>query len=271
MLDRLRCTAVLLTCFAAGTGALAGEAPPPESAAAAGGPPGSVAAVYKLRDVGFQYRSAVAIYSCGALRDRVANILRAMGARDDVQVRVDDCFSSMMPPESMSTPYPPDPTDPWRTRSNRLTSQAEDRQQAVYVRVNVMWPTEVTPQILAEMKKDASRRDLISRVTGNPAARLNDPVVFQAARQQFTLSRKSIGLDPIECELLEQMSTSLFRKLDVRIVNRSLLCDRDGRSRLPPQMTVETLAPIAVGAVALPSMGDEEDADPAAEETPSPP
>jgi len=176
----------------------------------------------------------------------------------------------MMPPESMSNPYPPDPTDPWNTRSRRLTGQMDERQQMVHVRVSVMWPTEVTPQVLAEMKKDASRRDLISRVTGNPAARLNDPVVFQAARQQFTLSRKTIGIEPIECELLDQLSTGVFRKLDVRVVSRSMLCDRDGNSRIPPQMTVETLAPLAIGAVQLPSMGDEEEADPATEETPAP-
>ena len=264
MIDPLRCTVVLLTCFVAGSGALFAEVPA-EPPVTAGAGPTSIQAVYKLQEVSFQYRSAVAVYSCGALKDRVASILRAMGARDDVEVRVDDCFSSMMPPEPISTPYPSDPTDPWGSRrTSRLTNPMDDRQQTVFVRIKAMWPTEVTPQILAEMKKDASRRDLISRVTGNPAARLNDPVLFPAARQRFTLSHKTIGLDPIECELLDQLSSGVFRKLDVRVVSRSMLCDRDGRSHIPPQMTVETLAPLPIGAVQLPSMGDEE------EETPAP-
>ncbi len=290
MVNRLLRTAVLLTCFTAGFGALGEETPPAGERAAPGEGPPAVEAVYKRREVGFTYRSDIAVYDCGALKTRVASILRAMGARDDVQVRVDDCFTSTvpsMPPgsmspgsmsrESMSRPYPPDPTDPWRnTRTSRLSSQFDVRDgQLVHVRINVMWPTEVTPQILTEIKKDASRRDLISRVTGDPAARLNDPIVFPAARQQVTLSRKTIGLAPIECELLDQMSTGVFRKLDVRVVNRSVLCNRDGSSRIPPQMTVESLAPLPIGAVQLPSMEGEEEAtedeDSAATEAPSPP
>lgn len=264
MVHRLRRTAVMLICFATGFGVLADEAPSEATPTPPGAGLAAVDAVYKLHQVGFQYRSTVAVYSCGALKDRVASVLRAMGARDDVQVRVDDCFSSMMIPDSVSNPYPPDATDPFGTRQRRLTGTKDERQQVAHVRISVMWPTEVTPQILDEMKRDASRRDLISRVTGNPAARLNDPVVFPAARQQITLSRKTIGLDPVECELLDQMS-GMFRKLDVRVVSRSVMCDRDGRSRIPPQMTVETLAPLAIGAVQLPSMGDEEETEAAPE------
>ncbi|HMN44116.1 MAG TPA: hypothetical protein PKE27_06080 [Povalibacter sp.] len=271
-MDRLRRTAVLLTCFLMSGGVLGAEEPPAGKPAVTGGESAPVEAVYKLHQVGFHYRSDVAVYACDALKGRVAGILRAMGARDDVEVRVDNCFASMMSAEPVANPFPPDPTDPWRNRrSSTLTGQTENRGQMVGVRVNVMWPTEVTPQILAEMKKDASRRDLISRVTGNPAARLNDPVVFPAARQQFTLSRKTIGIEAIECELLEQMSTGLFRKLGVRVISRSVMCDRDGRSHLPPQMTVETLVPLAIGATQLPSMEDAGDADPAAAETPSSP
>ncbi len=268
MVNRLQRTAVLLVGFATGFHALAGDSPPvEEQAPSEAEPPPSVAAVFKLREVSFQYRSAVALYSCDALKDRVASILRAMGARDDVQVKASDCFTSMMPPELMSDPFPPGPSDPWRNSpASRYTDRSTNREQMVHVRISVMWPTEITPQILAEMKKDASRRDLISRVTGNPAARLNDPVIFQAARQQFTLSRTTIGIEPIECELLDQMSTSVFRKLDVRVINRSLLCDRSGVSRIPPQITVETLAPLPIGAVRQPSLEGDGNADPAAEE-----
>ena len=38
--------------------------------------------------------------------------------------------------------------------------------------------------MLAEIEKDKSRRDLISRVTGDPRAALNDPIVFPAERKQ---------------------------------------------------------------------------------------
>lgn len=202
----------------------------------------AVNAVWKVREFDFFYRSSIAIFSCDALRDRVAAILRGIGARDDLQVRVDDCQNSFMQQESSTDPWNTSGgsnANTWQTQS-RLANRSTGREQAAHVRVRLMLPTEVTPQILDELQRDQSRRELISRVTGNPAARQDHPVVFPARRQSVTLSRKTIGLDPVECELLEQMSNALGR-LDVRVVRRSFSCDRNSISRIPPQLTVETL------------------------------
>src|SRR5690606_17612431 len=57
-----------------------------------------------------------------------------------------------------------------------------------------------------------------------------------------------------ECQLLEQMSDSVFRKLDVDIVSRSMSCDPRSPSRIHPKLTVEALVPLAVGATALPQI-----------------
>ena len=97
-----------------------------------------------------------------------------------------------------------------------------DQRQTSQVRVQVMFPIEATPQVLAEIEKDKSRRELISRVTGNPAAALNDPIMFPAERKQLTLSQKTIRLRPEHCELLEQMIPAVFRELDIKVVRRQL-------------------------------------------------
>lgn len=191
------------------------------------------AAVFKVREVDFSYRSSVAIYSCGALKDRVATILRAVGARDNVEVRADDCEEFIAPPE--------EPMNTWQTPTDRFRNQRTSRGQLTHVRVRLMIPTEVTPEVLAELKRDKSRRELVSRVTGNPAAMLDEPIVFWAQWQPVTLSRDSIGLEPAECELLDQMSTSVFPQLDVRVVRRSSSCNRNHVSRISPQLTVEAL------------------------------
>ena len=107
-----------------------------------------------------------------------------------------------------------------------------------------MLPVQVDSKVLAEMERDKSRRELISRVTGNPAAGMNEPIVFPAHRQNVTLSRNTIDLEPEECELLEQMSRSVFRKLDMRVVGGGPRCDRNQISRIAPQVTVEALMPI---------------------------
>ena len=233
-----------------------------------------IAAVWKSHEVDFMYRSSVAIFTCGALKDRVAAILRGIGARDDVQVRADNCSDSVFSPDiSPVGSNSSNPTRTWNTPANAGAWPTASRQfgvhpsdrgseQLSHVHVRLMFPTEVTPEILAEMDRDKSRRELISRVTGNPAANLNDPIVFAARRELVTLSRKNIGLDPVECELLDQMATTAFRQLDIKVVHRSE-CSRGSISRIAPQLTAETLVgiPYQTGIMRWKEESDEEEED----------
>ena len=109
-------------------------------------------------------------------------------------------------------------------------------------------------------------RRLGSRLTRDPASKLNDPIVFQARWQPVTLSRQSIGLKPEECELLDQVSTGVFKKLDLQVLEKSLPCSRDGISRIPPTLTVQALLSAPIGATSLPQIRTgESEPDPAAE------
>ena len=56
-----------------------------------------IPAVWRERALSFSYGSAIAIYSCSALETRVGNLLRAVGARDDIKVRATHCSESLMP------------------------------------------------------------------------------------------------------------------------------------------------------------------------------
>ena len=56
-----------------------------------------IAAVWKEKRFNFIFSSATAVYSCSALEGRVAGILRAVGARDDVKVTASDCSNSAVP------------------------------------------------------------------------------------------------------------------------------------------------------------------------------
>lgn len=202
-----------------------------------------IAAVWKAREIDFLYRSNLVVYSCSALQGRVASILRAVGARDDVEVSVSDCQQAAGPPiEPFNTPG-----HSWETSSDRLRNRQVRREQLAHVRVRLMSPVEVTPEVLAEMERDKGRRELVSRVTGDPRAMFDDPVVFTAQRQPVTLSRSSIGLEPQECELLEQVAENIFHKLDVDVISRDFHCSRNRISRIPPQITVEALIGTPVG------------------------
>ena len=208
-----------------------------------------IAAVLKAQEVDFVYRSTVNLFACDELRNHVAVILRAMGARDDVRVRVNDCELVLIPDDTSATwdrSLPGNPVNPVNpvNPADRFRDGSDERRQFSTVHVWLMFPIEATPEIMAEIDKDKSRRDLISRVTGNPAAAFNDPIVFPAERKEVTLSQKSIRLRPEHCELLEQMSQSLFRRLDIKVISKQLSCDRYGRSHFAPKVTVEVLWPV---------------------------
>jgi hypothetical protein len=204
--------------------------------------PKQVAAVLKLHEVQFVYRTVVNFFTCDQLRRDVAVILRAMGARDDVQVRVNDCQLVLMPDQRASAGgwdrfHPERPPDPFRNYDD------QDPQQFSTVYVKAMFPIEATPEVMKEIDKDKSRRDLISRVTGDPLAALNDPIVFPAERKEITLSQGTLRLRPEHCELLEQMIPRLARQLDFKVISRQFSCDRYGRSEFSPKVTVEVLWP----------------------------
>lgn len=223
-------------------------------------PPGQVPAVLKSREVNFTYRSTSSPLACDELRNRVATILREVGARDDVQVTAREC-DAFLTPGSTRAPSRSGPTvsgtfepsggpltDPYSTRtSDRMHMTRADqydryRSQTTPVHIRVMMPAIITAETLDEVEKDKARRALISRVQGNQAAALDDPIFFAAERRDVTLSHETIELEPVDCELLEQMTRSVFRELDLKVTSQALSCDP--RSHFKPHLTVEALLPV---------------------------
>jgi len=198
-----------------------------------------IAAVFKLHELRFTYRSLVNPLDCSELRNHIAVILSALGARDDVKVRVTDCEIFLFN-EDRSPGW-----DDWGAPRNRFGADP-NRWQTSNIRIEVMFPVEATPEVLAEIDKDKSRRELISRVTGNPLAAMNDPVIFPVQRREVTLSRATIRLGPEDCELLEQMIPTVFRTLNVKVTGRQVTCDSHRRSAFSPKVVAETLWPVGV-------------------------
>jgi hypothetical protein len=218
---------------------------------------GQIPAVLKAREASFVYRSSTRLLTCDQLRQRIGNIMRAVGARQDVEVRANDC-ESFIDPTVMSDPgrmgrSSQNPTDPFdrsssspldRARSPRSDLSDRNRSQSTSVRIRLMMPVEVTPGIVEEVERDKARRELVSRVQGNRNAAMNDAIFFPAERQTVELSHDTIDLEPLDCELLEQLSMAVFRKLDLKVTNRSLACDPRERSYINPSLTVEALLPV---------------------------
>ncbi len=206
-------------------------------------------ALWQARELDFIYRSPVATHTCQNLRYRVATVLVAMGAKPDIRVSADNCDAVLDPEENSIEPWrAPSEADPWRRssmppfESDRLRERGFSREgQQSRVRIHLTSPVEVTPAAIQEWKKDKSKRELIARVTGNPAPILETTGQFPAEWQTVKLTRSTADLEPEDCALLEQLSTSVLRKLSVRNVRVGGQCDPRHPSRIPPQLTAEAL------------------------------
>jgi hypothetical protein len=218
-----------------------------------------ISAVLKMREADFVYRSSLNYMTCDDLRNGVAVILRALGARDDVQVRLSNCNMNAGPDLMVSgggsgsgSGFPQSQGGTWNNNWDRSTRQQSpmDRMrndaptQSTHLHIYAMMPVPADSKVMKEMEKDKSRRELISRVTGNMNVALNDPILFAATRQQVTLSHETIKLGPEHCELLDQMITHVFREYDLKTVRKSLSCDSHQRSNIPPQAVIEALLPV---------------------------
>jgi hypothetical protein len=218
----------------------------------------SITAVLKMRESDFVYRSQLYYMTCDDLRNGVAVILRALGARDDVQVRVSNCNYGNGPDLVLSG-NGGSPTGPqsqsgsvWDNNWDRSTRQQSpmDRMRnetpaiSIPVHIWAMMPVPADSKVMKEIEKDKARRELISRVTGNMNVAMNDPILFAAKRQEVVLSHDTIKLGPEHCQLLDQMITHVFRDFDMKATHKNLSCDPHQKSNFNPSATVEALLPV---------------------------
>lgn len=202
---------------------------------------GPVTAVWKKERIAFAYRSSLSVYSCDALRNRVASILYAVGARPDMEIKITNCSRSVFTPDSTSM-NPVNRT--WQPGAAPSYARQADYRQVSTVDVLLSVPVEMTPDVVSELKADKSRRELISRVTGDPVPRFDDPIPFAAERRLVTVSYQTVGIEAAECELLDQLVSSSFKDLGLRVVHQGYSCDPRRISNIRPTLDVEALVPV---------------------------
>lgn len=226
-----------------------------------------VVAVWKERELRFSYLGFLAVHPCHVLQNRIARVLNAVGARPDLEVTLTNCDPSFASPtvvagDGAGWPQNPSgslpggwPTVSSRDGASRLPNPSAsgpgayrrtEPRQVVEVQVRLSMPAAMTPEVIAELKADRKRRELIARVTGDPLPLFDDPIAFAAQRKAVTLSHETTGIEAADCELLDQMASSAFRTLGVRIVRRGYTCDRISISRIRPTLDVEALVPVAL-------------------------
>lgn len=177
-----------------------------------------VQATWKDHEVQFMYFGRTAFYSCDSLEAKVERILRELGAREDLKVRVNGCMS----------PFTPEPF--------------------LSVRINMALPVAVTPGSGLQ-GEEKTRRELVARVRGETAASRELEEPFPAEWKRIRFSRTLRFLEDGDCELVEHLERHVFRKVDIRVTRENRWC-------VPGQVTFGQLNMEVESLVALPKPDD---------------
>jgi hypothetical protein len=149
--------------------------------------PQPVNAVWVQHKVNFTYFAGRTYYSCDGFRNKLRYVLLKLGVLPQSLSIVSNCNDSM------------------------------GIQALSGARITVALPRELTPELVATIARDASRRELIRRVRGEEPFNLT-AAQFPAAwtTVEFDGRRDHHALDG-DCDLLSQMTRTLFPPLGVRL------------------------------------------------------
>jgi hypothetical protein len=146
----------------------------------------TVNAVWVEHKLQFTYFGQTTYYSCDGIREKVRYLLKEAGARDDMKVQV-SCFEPV----------------------------GVERMPTVRIRAAV--PTEATPEVLAKLAQDGSKRELVSRVQGKGGT---DDVTaqFPAVWRKVEIEgRRSNRIEEGDCELVDQMLDAVLVPMGVKL------------------------------------------------------
>ena len=183
----------------------------------------------------------VNVLACDELRNHIATILRALGARDDVQVRVNDCEIVVIPDDieppwdRSNREYPrryfPRPRlRPAPDLARARAGDVSDRGDAAGAGGDREGQVAPRPHLARDGRPGggAQRPDRVSRrAQAADAVAGDDPPAPRALRAARADDRR-----PCSASSASKWS------------GRQLGCDRYGRSRLAPKLTVEVLWPV---------------------------
>jgi hypothetical protein len=168
-----------------------------------------VDAIWKQHEFSFHFQSFTTFYSCTGLESKLERLLKALGAKDaQVRVRAPECPTTV-------------------ARLPRVTIEARS-------------PVEATPEAIAERDKNKSTRELAARVQGKKeSSEITEQ--FPASWKRVSLSRGALGLEPGDCELIDELRRKVLPRLAVRVIKDSVSCSPNTLQLGQPQLEVESL------------------------------
>jgi hypothetical protein len=171
-----------------------------------------VEAVWKAQTLHFVYQGYATIYSCGALRMKLQQILETLGARDTVKISMWGC---------------------------------SDIEGGGRIQIDMESPVEATPDNIQALTTYNSQDVLIARVREERLLAAEDVQRFPAAWKTVSFTRdKTMKLGPGDCELVEQLRRSVLPAMAIRVDYERLHCSAAFGNIGQPQLRVTALVPM---------------------------
>jgi hypothetical protein len=178
-----------------------------------------VEAIWHIQQMNFRFRSDRTSYACDELERKVANILRAVGAREDIAVD-SGCF-----------------------RGQFVTGAV--------VQVTLASPVPATQENVRRATTFDSRDELLARLHHMELPTGADVKRFPAVWRSISLHRhRRARLEQADCDLFAAIRKQVFPKLAIRVDEQTLSCTSMS-SRIRPRVDVAALVPEEVATVAF--------------------
>ena len=199
--------AIASTCLWLFPAALGAQPSAPDAA-------GTTNAIWVEEEISFAYMGMTTYYSCDGLRDKLRWVLKEIGARPGYTVTVSGCMDTG--PDLMP-----------------------------YARIKAAMLRQATPELLAELEKDAPRRELIARATGK-GEELNEATAQLPARPRRIEFRDSPRgrIEAGDCELVEQLRDRVFIPLGAKVIEDEMHCTPKHLALGGVRLTIEVLEPV---------------------------
>jgi hypothetical protein len=155
-----------------------------------------VMAVWVEQTIHFPYMAFTAYYSCDGLKTKVSSILKAIGARPGFKVTARACMNPRNGAEEMPG-----------------------------LDIVAAMPRAATPEVLAQLGRDASQRELAAKAAGKAAPAAEATAEFPARSRRIDFRDSPSGLvQPGDCELVEQLRDRVFVPLGAKVVENRMGC-----------------------------------------------
>jgi hypothetical protein len=170
-----------------------------------------VEAVWKPQRMNFVYRGYSTIYSCRSLQQKLAKILKTVGARGRLELRTYSC---------------------------------DDDLAIARFQIALTSPVEATPQNVEQLTTYEARDELVARARGEQLPSAENLPRFPAVWKTISFARsREMRLAPGDCELVEQLRRHILPRMAVQIVRDQVRCSQFGNIS-KPQLTVSALVPV---------------------------